>query len=75
MGFKTVYLIGMDFDYKEPETLIKDGNVWQSTEIDPNHFDDNYFGPEKDGTTHNLKRLKLPIKSKNIFELGEILLT
>ena len=70
MGFKTVYLIGMDFDYKEPETLIKDGNVWQSTEIDPNHFDDNYFGPGKRWHNPQLEKVKIAYeKSKNIFEI------
>ena len=69
MGFKIVYLIGMDFDYKEPETLIKDGNIWQSTEKDPNHFHDDYFGPGKRWHNPQLNKVKIAYeKSRNIFE-------
>ncbi len=69
MGFKTIYLIGMDFDYKEPKSLIKKGNIWQSTEKDPNHFDENYFGPGKRWHNPQLDKVKIAYeKSKYIFE-------
>ena len=46
MGFKTVYLIGIDHDYRIPkgyaERLRED--IFVATEEDPNHFDPEYFG-------------------------------
>lgn len=47
LGFTEVYLIGMDFQYVKPETVIVTGNTWQSTEDDPNHFHPDYFGKGK----------------------------
>lgn len=48
MGFKTVYLIGVDHDYAIPKSYEKydsDLNyVIESLEDDPNHFDKDYFG-------------------------------
>jgi hypothetical protein len=37
----------MDFSYAVPDSVIKTGNVWESTEDDPNHFHPNYFGVGK----------------------------
>ena len=47
MGFSEVYLIGMDFHYEKPESVITKGLTWISTEDDPNHFDPRYFGAGK----------------------------
>ena len=48
MGFETVYLIGMDFDYTIPKSAkIEPGGVILSTDDDPNHFDSSYFGKGK----------------------------
>ncbi len=44
MGFKNIYLIGVDFDYVLPKNVIKKGKVWESHGDDPNHFDPRYFG-------------------------------
>ena len=44
MGFKNIYLIGVDFDYVLPKDVIKKGKVWESHGDDPNHFDPRYFG-------------------------------
>lgn len=57
MGFKEVYLIGMDFSYKIPESAIVDGDSILSTEDDENHFDPRYFGAGKkwhDPKLHNV---------------------
>ena len=57
MGFKEVFLIGMDFDYIIPESAIIDGANITSTEDDPNHFDPSYFGAGKkwhDPKLHNV---------------------
>lgn len=48
MGFKEVYLIGMDFNYTIPkDAIIEDGGVILSMSDDPNHFDSSYFGKGK----------------------------
>jgi len=47
LGFKEVYLIGVDFNYTIPKSSIIKGNVVVSTEHDANHFDNNYFGKGK----------------------------
>lgn len=47
MGFKDVYLIGLDFSYKVPESSKVDGLTITSMEDDPNHFHPDYFGKGK----------------------------
>ena len=48
MGFDSVYLVGMDFNYEIPTSaVIEPGGVILSTEDDPNHFDPTYFGKGK----------------------------
>ncbi len=42
MGIRTVYMIGMDFNYKVPDYV--EGADITSREDDVNHFDPNYFG-------------------------------
>lgn len=57
MGFKYVYLVGMDFSYKIPESAIINGASILSTEDDENHFDPRYFGAGKkwhDPKLHNV---------------------
>lgn len=45
LGFKTIYLLGVDMDFKLPEDVIKvDERNYISGGLDPNHFDVNYFG-------------------------------
>jgi hypothetical protein len=69
LGFTEVYLIGMDFSYAVPASVIKNGNVWESTEDDVNHFHPNYFGKGKkwhDPKLHNV--LKSYELCKEIFE-------
>ncbi len=55
-GFSEVYLIGMDFSYKVPESAIVDGKDILSQEDGINHFDPRYFGKGKkwhDPKLHN----------------------
>jgi len=47
MGFSTVILIGVDFNYVVPETSDIDGLTILSNEDDPNHFHPEYFGKGK----------------------------
>ncbi len=44
MGFKEVYLIGMDHNYRRPAHVESVGDVWTSHGDDPNHFHPQYFG-------------------------------
>ena len=53
LGFKEVYLIGMDFSYDIPNSAITSGLEIESTEDDPNHFILTILVREKNGTTHN----------------------
>jgi hypothetical protein len=47
MGFKEVYLVGFDHNYKIPEGSKVTGNDILSTTDDPNHFNKDYFGKGK----------------------------
>jgi len=76
MGFSEVYLIGMDFSYKIPDSALVDGNVIESTEDDVNHFHPDYFGKGKkwhDPKLHNvlksyqLCKLMFQLDGRNIF--------
>jgi len=53
LGFKEVYLIGMDFNYDIPSSAKVNEHVIVSTEDDPNHFHPDYFGKGK--TWHDPK--------------------
>ena len=44
MGFKEVYLVGMDHNYHRPQHVQSVGDVWTSHGDDPNHFHPDYFG-------------------------------
>ena len=46
LGFDTIYIVGVDLDYSEPDSIKKHNQRdWTSTEDnDPNHFDPRYFG-------------------------------
>lgn len=70
LGFTKVFLIGMDFDYKVPSSVISDGKgLLESTEDDVNHFHPDYFGKGKkwhDPKLHNV--LKSYINCKKEYE-------
>jgi len=57
LGFSEVYLIGMDFDYKIPESAIVDGNNILSNDSDENHFHPDYFGKGKSWHDPKLDRV------------------
>jgi len=65
MGFKRVYLIGLDFNYVKPKGTIIDGNTWISTGDDPNHFDKSYFGEGKRYHDPQLHRAKIAYQKAN----------
>jgi hypothetical protein len=69
MGFKEVYLIGMDFSYTIPKEDSIKGNKITSAGDDVNHFHKDYFGKGKvwhDPKLHNvLKYYKL---AKTVYE-------
>lgn len=72
LGFETVYLIGMDFNYTLPESTIVIGNTYESTEDDVNHFHPDYFGkgkkwhdPKLDNVLKSYKLCKLMYELDN----------
>lgn len=69
LGFKEVYLIGMDFSYEIPDSAIVSGDNITSTEDDVNHFHPDYFGKGKKWHDPHLDRvLKSYIHCKGIYE-------
>jgi hypothetical protein len=57
MGFTEVALIGMDFSYTLPPGTVVKGNLYESQEDDPNHFDPRYFGAGKTWKNPYLNRV------------------
>lgn len=45
MGFREIYLLGLDHNYQRPAHVAAEGEVWTSHGADPNHFHPDYFGP------------------------------
>ena len=69
LGFKEIYLIGMDFSYKIPESASINGNDIVSNEDDINHFHPDYFGKGKTWHDPHLDRVLNSYKMmKVIFE-------
>lgn len=69
MGFKTVYLIGMDFNYIKPEGTLVNGNTWTSQGDDPNHFSKDYFGKGKKYHDPQLHKVQIAYeKAKEFYE-------
>lgn len=72
MGFKEVYLVGMDFSYVIPDSaeITSDGIL--STEDDPNHFHPDYFGKGKKWHDPHLDRVLNSYKmNKLVFEADQ----
>lgn len=59
MGFETVVLVGVDFDYVIPEGDDRNGEVLTSRGPDRNHFHPDYFGPGKTWKDPRLDRVAL----------------
>ncbi len=69
MGFKEVYMIGMDFSYVIPDSVIREGNHLTSTEDDPNHFHPKYFGAGKTWKDPKLDRVLASYQmAKRVYE-------
>jgi len=79
MGFKNIYIIGVDLTYSIPDSVISDGAVLTSTEDDPNHYKSSYFGkglrwhvPQPERMLQAFKTVSKDKElSKNIFNAGE----
>ena len=67
MGFNPIYLVGVDFHYIKPKTIIESGKTWHSTGDDPNHFNKNYFGVGKTFHDPQLDRVKKNYQFANQF--------
>jgi hypothetical protein len=69
LGFSEVYLIGMDFHYEKPKSVVTKGLTWISTEDDPNHFDPRYFGAGKKWHDPQLDKVALNYQlARSVFE-------
>lgn len=66
-GFSEVALIGMDFSYNIPDSVIKEGLVYTSTEADDNHFHPDYFGPGKKWKDPKLDRVLINYEQAKLF--------
>ena len=68
MGFKEIYLLGVDMNYLNQKSVVKeDKRDWTATkDHDPNHFDPRYFGKGKKYHKPRIDDLVLPgyIKAK-----------
>jgi|GEM_PF-345208 len=47
LGFREIYIIGVDFHYEIPNSASIEGNSILSADADPNHFHPEYFGAGK----------------------------
>lgn len=65
LGFKEVYLIGMDFTYSVPTSTHIQGNTYISKEDDVNHFHPSYFGKGKKWHDPKLDRVALNFELAN----------
>lgn len=70
-GFKEVYLIGMDFDYKKVGNEIIQGHKITSMDDDINHFHPDYFGKGKIWHDPKLENVMKSYKLiKTVYELS-----
>ena len=62
MGFKEIYLLGVDMNYLNQKSVVKeDKRDWTATkDDDPNHFDPRYFGKGKKYHKPRIDDLVLP---------------
>lgn len=68
-GISELYLLGFDHNYIVPDSVIKSGKRFTSTEDDPNHFDPNYFGKGYRWHDPNVARMERAYqKAKEFFE-------
>jgi hypothetical protein len=72
MGFKDVYMIGFDHNYKIPDTALitnkrETGFDITSTEDDVNHFSKEYFGKGYRWHDPNVERMEVGFRKANEF--------
>ena len=69
MGFSEVYLIGFDHSYSIPESAVVQGTAIRSTEDDPNHFNNSYFGSGYRWHDPRVDRMELAYaRARQVFE-------
>lgn len=70
MGFKEVYLLGVDHDYVMPDSAIRLWDkAYESQDFDPNHFHPNYFGRGRKFHDPDMPRMERAYqKAKEVFE-------
>lgn len=66
LGFKEIYLIGVDLSYQIPKDIIQKGSVLTSQSDDPNHFDSNYFGAGKRWHLPEVERMQVSFDKANL---------
>ena len=71
LGFKEIYLIGVDLSYDIPKSVKIENNIITSTEDDPNHFHKDYFGKGKKWHFPKTDRMKLAIEQAVIFLISK----
>ncbi len=70
MGFKEVYMIGFDHEYKIPESVKIQGTEIMSLDDDVNHFNKDYFGKGKRWHDPMVERMELSYeKAKKMYEM------
>lgn len=69
MGFTTVLLVGVDFDYVIPADAERHGEILTSRGPDPNHFHPEYFGRGKTWKDPHLDRVAVNYElAREMFE-------
>lgn len=59
LGCNPIFMVGVDLNYRVPESVKKFGAVLTSTENDENHFDPRYFGPGKRWSDPHPERMQI----------------
>lgn len=63
LGFKKIYLFGVDLSYKIPNSAKIDGSIITSTESDENHLHKDWFGKGKRWHFPRQDRMKIALES------------
>lgn len=63
LGFKKIYLFGVDLSYKIPSSAKIDGSIITSTESDNNHLHEDWFGKGKRWHFPRQDRMKIALES------------
>ena len=62
LGFKKIYLFGVDLSYKIPSSAKIDGSIITSTESDNNHLHKDWFGKGKRWHFPRQDRMKIALE-------------